>query len=181
MKNVLHILVLVLVLALIRPVIANALTLDLDYAFTTGVLDFETLEPGKDKELKVTNSYYNQATCKSNTNSTWELKISADPFTLGSKTIPNSNFKWMSVYAYNKNSPNEDLSAGLEHPPSDGYVEFTTSSDLNLVYRSGRVPAYNDNLNTPNGTAVQFQYYLKVPGSTMTGTYTTKVRYTLTQ
>ena len=150
-------------------------------SLNTYSIDFGSVKYGEWKEVPST-GYANRAVCKSNTGNAWYVQIHADgPLSSASDTIPLSNLKWMSTYAGNAASPYQDLSSGLKHKPADGYIEFTTSDEL--VYSSGTSPVLNDNSNLPDGTEVQFKYALQVPSSPapLAGSYTTVVRYTMTE
>ena len=145
---------------------------------TTNV-DFGSVKPGVWKEATAIGlSYANELVCKSNTGSTWYLRIKASgPLSFGSNLIPLNNMKWMSIYAGSKNSPYADYSSSLNHPPTGGYVDFTTIDET--VYTSGAF----DSSNLPLGTGVQFKYGIFIPDniSQAAGTYTTIVTYTMTE
>ena len=150
-------------------------------SLNTYSVDFGSVKYGDWKEVPST-GYANRAVCKSNTGNAWYVKIRADgPLSSSVDTIPLSNFKWMSTYAGNAASPYQDLSSGLKHKPADGYIEFTTSDEL--VYSSGASSVLNDNSNIPDGTEIQFKYSLQVPDNPapLSGSYSTVVRYTMTE
>ena len=149
-------------------------------SLSTYSVDFGSVKYGEWKEVPST-GYANRAVCKSNTGNAWYVKIRADgPLSSGTDSIPLSNLRWMSTYAGNAASPYQDLSSGLRHKPAEGYIEFTTSDEL--VYSSG-TSSPNDNSNLPDGTEVQFKYSLQVPDNPapLSGSYTTVVRYTMTE
>ena len=162
--------------------IAASVTVPSVFNLTLNVysVDFGSVRYGDWKEVPST-GYANRAVCKSNTGNAWYLSIKADgPLSSGTETIPLANFKWMSTYAGNAASPYQDLTSGLRHKPADGYIAFTVSDEL--VYSSGTgIP--NDNSNLPEGTEVQFKYSLQVPDNPapLAGSYTTIVRYTMTE
>ncbi len=152
----------------------NALTLSL----STSNIDFGTMNPGDFTELSLPAGYYNRVSVISDSGNVWYLKISSTaPLTntiLTSVTIPNSAFKWMSTHAGSQNAPYGDLSAGLYHPPTGGYINFSQVDEL--VYT-----ASSDYINTPNGTEIQFKYAIGMPDSQTAGSYQTTVVYTVTQ
>ena len=145
-------------------------------------VDFGSVRYGEWKEVPSGAGYANRAVCKSNTGNPWQMMIRADgPLSSSNDSIPLSNLKWMSSYVGNAASPYQDLSSGLRHKPAEGYIEFATSDEL--VYTSGTSPTLNDNSNLPEGTEIQFKYSLQVPSdpAPLGGSYTTVIRYTMTE
>jgi|GEM_PF-1475409 len=145
-------------------------------------VDFGSVRYGEWKEVPSGAGYANRAVCKSNTGNPWQVMIRADgPLSSSHDSIPLSNLRWMSTYAGNAASPYQDLSSGLRHKPAEGYIDFATSDEL--VYSSGTSSTLNDNSNLPEGTEIQFKYSLQVPSdpAPLGGSYTTVIRYTMTE
>ena len=154
----------------------------LTVSFDTASIDFGSVAPGEWKEAPLTRDK-DTLVVVSDTANVWYVKICVTQAltngTTPSITIPNEDFRWMSTYAGNKNSPYTNLGAGLNHPTGLGYVNFSTIDEL--VYTSGREASYIDNNNSPNGTEIQFKWGMAMPSSQRAGIYTTTVRYTVTQ
>jgi hypothetical protein len=157
-----------------------------ELSIDTNSIPFGSVKPGEFKELTKgpqsgTNNYWNQATCKANTGNKWYLKIQATgPLISGSNQMNVSVCKWLSTYAgiwVDADSASYDLSDGLNHSPTGGYVDFTQSPEL--VYTSGLDPDYNDTVS--EGTQVQFQYAIQPPSDQLPGNYTSTIRFTLTE
>ena len=151
----------------------------LSISLSSSIIDFGSMNPGDFKEIPIA-GFYNRVSVISDQNNVWFLKISVtSPLTntaLPSVTIPNSSFNWMSTYAGSQNAPFNNLSAGLNHQPSGGYINFSLVDELVYTAING-----SDYLNTPNGTEVQFKYAIGLPSSQTAGDYTTTVVYTVTQ
>jgi len=158
--------------------IGQALSVSID----TSSINFGTVAPGSWLEAPLTRDH-DTLVVISDTASPWQVKIAIlQPLTnsaFPSITIPNDSFRWMSTYAGNKNAPYTNLGAGLNHPAILGYVNFSTIDEL--VYTSGKEPSYDDNNNLPAGTEIQFKWGMAMPSTQTAGTYTTTVRYTVTQ
>lgn len=176
-KKIIVLFTTLLILLLSSPCFA-VLTIALDKTS----IDFETMAPKDFKEIP-SSGYYNKVSIISDAGSVWQLKIKvSSPLTnsnLPTVTIPNEQFKWMSTYAGNQNSPNQNLSAGLNHKPANGYTNFSLVDEL--VYTSGLETAFNDNNNSPAGTEIQFKYAIALPDNQIAGTYNATVVYTVTQ
>ena len=154
----------------------------LTVSFDTASVDFGSVAPGEWKEAPLTRDH-DTLVVVSDTGNVWSVKIGVtQALTNGifpSVSIPNENFRWMSTYAGDKNAPFTNLGAGLNHPAGLGYVNFSTIDEL--VYTSGKEAAYNDNDNSPAGTEIQFKWGMAMPSNQRAGTYTTTIRYTVTQ
>lgn len=162
---------------LVAPCLA-VLTITLDKT----TIDFETMAAKDFKEIP-SSGYYNKISVVSDTGSVWQLKIKvSSPLTnsnLPTVTIPNEQFRWMSTYAGNQNSPYQNLTAGLNHKPANGYTNFSLVDEL--VYTSEQEITFNDNNNSPAGTEIQFKYAIAMPDNQVAGTYNAAVVYTVTQ
>ena len=160
-----------------------ALTISLDKSS----IDFETMTPGDFKEIP-SSGYYNKVSVMSDTGSVWELKIKLSAAltnaALPTVTIPNEQFRWMSINAVNQNSPNQILRSGLNHKPENGYTNFSLIDErvyTSGINTSGSDPVFNDNNNSPNGTEIQFKYAIAMPNNQTAGTYNATIVYTVTQ
>ncbi|MFH0886899.1 MAG: hypothetical protein V1843_01900 [bacterium] len=139
-----------------------SLTLD------TSTIDFGTVSTGEFKEIPPGSGYHNKVTCSSNNGNIWRLLIQADSDLIaGVSSIPVNNMKWLSVYASGSGTVN--------HPSSQGYVDFALSPEL--VYESTQ----SEGANLPNGTDVQFKYAMYMPQNQPAGTYQTTILYTMTE
>ncbi len=144
-------------------------------------VNFVDVKPGEWKEVPSGAGAAHSVVCKSNDKNEWTLSIKADGPLSGDTSmniIPTNNMKWMTTYAGSKNSPYENLSAGLAYSPSGGYREFKDSWEK--IYTSGKA-VKNDNNNLPSGTEIQFRYALQTGYELAPGNYYTTVSFTMTQ
>lgn len=160
--------------------------LTLDILDTTSI-SFGALDPGEFKEIPSGAGYANRVKVVSDSAVPWTVSIrDTAPLTRtggSSRTIANTYFKWLSTYAGKWDSGSStwwDLTSGLDHQPTDGYVEFSSAAGENF-YTSGRVSGKNDSNNAYDGTEIGFKYAIQPPEDQMAGTYTTTIVYTLTQ
>ncbi len=142
-------------------------------------LDFGSVKPGEFKEIPSSGAFANSVICRSNTGNEWKLDMKTDgPMTFGAYRIPASNIKWLSTYAGNNNPPYDDLSSSLQYPPALGYQSFSDGTAF-LIYTAGRVSSFDDTVNLPLGTILQFKYALQVPDDLPAGQYSTTITYTM--
>lgn len=136
---------------------------DFTMSTDTSNIPFGKMDIGEWKE-KGGGSYHNQLTCKSTKSKTWYIKIYVlAPLTSGTKTIDNSNFKYMPGWTNGTGNVQNQYS----------YNAFTAIPAL--VYISG------PDDNSGNEIYIQFKYGLSIPANQIAGIYNTTVQYVMTE
>ncbi len=151
-------------------------------------INFGEMDPGSWKELYAeSGKNCNVVKVISDTNFSWNLQMKVASELRSdsdySVVIPNDSFLWMSTYAGHWEGGGSgtwwDLSSGLTHLPTAGYIPFSLMDEL--VYYSASKPSQLDNKNDPNGTEIGFKYAIRMPEDQLAGNYTTTIVYTVTQ
>ncbi len=127
-------------------------------------VSFGLMDLGEEKELGRYGGYHHEITARSTNDNTWHLKINIfRPLTSGEHIIPLENFKWRLV--------STDGRGALIYPYQ--YKEFSLSPEL----------IYTSMSEENNGTRVKFRfkYLLKIPEMQVRGSYTTVIRFTITE
>lgn len=132
--------------------------LSLDQTF----IDFGRMNPGDTKWDIPANSLV--ATAKTNNENPWYLKIhSVFPLSSGQSQIPLGNFIW---YGWTEGN-------GTWLGTGNDSLTLTTT----LAYKSGT----GEEINLPNGTVNHFKFKLVLPEKQKSGTYSTIVKFTMTE
>lgn len=127
-------------------------------------LSFGLMELTEEKELARYGGYEHEVTASSTNGNTWYLKINIlRPLTSAEDTIPLEYFKWQATTL--------NGSGALARPYQ--FNEFSLFPEL----------VYTSSVDENSGTEVtlQFKYRLKIPEVQIRGSYTTVIRFTLTE
>jgi hypothetical protein len=127
-------------------------------------LFFGLMQPGEEKTLEQAGSFHNEVTCSSTSAMPWYLKISVlQPLTSGVDEIPLERFTWQLVRT--------DGGGTTSH--QGRFQSFELIPDL--VYISGP--------GESSGQPIRFlfRYGLMLPEATASGSYSTTIRFTLTE
>ncbi|PIQ84004.1 MAG: hypothetical protein COV75_04370 [Candidatus Omnitrophica bacterium CG11_big_fil_rev_8_21_14_0_20_63_9] len=118
----------------------------------------------EEKTLAEQGGYHNQITCSSTNGQAWYLKVSViQPLSSGGHTIPLDAFRWHVI--------STSGSGTLTHPRE--FSAFTLVPQL--VYISTPAEASGQSVT------FQFRYQLRIPEEQPSGSYSTTIRFTLTE
>lgn len=142
------------------------------------VVDFGEIAPGDYKELPES-GYWHALVVKNDAASQWHVSISYDGVLRnGLFTIPREKFGWMATYAGSKNASCNNYSDGLI---PIFYRFFSESGETFFRSENSSLLSAANHITTPNGAEIQLKYFLAIPDDQISGTYTTRITYTLTQ
>ena len=141
-------------------------------SFNPSSVSFDHMRPGTFSGSKPVNVQFGfeqglVLTALSNNGHTWQIQMNATtPLSSGAQVIPMSDFQ---AFGW--------IVAG----EASGTLLRGTAAPVSLSPESIYTSSAAESVNTPNGTKVHMQFQLGVPERQVPGTYTTTLRFTMTE